>query len=350
MLPMPPRVLPDTLFAHNHLEMDDEGVFRLTARGRSLYQPHPAHMALEDGTASEPMRSLALLRKRLGEIFRDPLACNDAAGRLREMGQQVDALVRRAPDACISAILITPCPEYTLQHALNASVLATLLGMQAQLDAAELETVTLAAMTMNIGTVRLQDLLAGQASPPSTSQRQLIRLHPILSSALLREMGVTDPRWHETVQTHHEEWNGRGYPFLLNQEEIGDAAHIVHLADIACAKLMPRGYRSRLPARQALAQLYQNRDEQFDARLVSLLVRELGFYPPGGFVELAGGELGVVVKRGASAQSPLVVLPDAPQHILDTSTPEHPIKGAAMPPRINLQQYEALTRLWENLA
>ncbi|XLM21725.1 phosphohydrolase, partial [Chromobacterium piscinae] len=77
--------------------------------------------------------------------------------------------------------------------------------------------------------------------------------------AILREAGIDDQLWHTLVQTHHESWRGTGYPFGLAKEQILPPAHLLHLADITCAKLLPRRYRSALLPATALGQIFQRK-------------------------------------------------------------------------------------------
>ncbi|MGL6070793.1 HD-GYP domain-containing protein [Craterilacuibacter sp.] len=291
--------------------------------------------------------ALTLLVLRLLPLLYTPLSCRNAGAELRAIANSLGQLVEQKPDACIAAILLSPYQLYTPRHAINSAILVYLLAQAQALDTPTTESLACAALTMNIGIADLQDKMAQQASPPSTAQRQLIRLHPLLSAALVREMGITDPLWHEILLLHHEEWNGSGYPFQLLQPHISEHAHLLHVADISCAKLMPRSYRRPVPAQQALTQLYNNRDQLIDGRLIALLVRTLGIYPPGEFVELDNGTIAIVVERTENIQAPRVALPTHPAQRIDTDKPPYRIKRPTVP-HINARHINLLARFWES--
>ncbi|MNR24597.1 Cyclic di-GMP phosphodiesterase response regulator RpfG [compost metagenome] len=127
--------------------------------------------------------------------------------------------------------------------------------------------------------------------------------HPLLSSALLRDLGVENERWHLLVQQHHEEWNGAGYPYGLKKEEIDPGAHLIRLTDVLTSLLISQAHRAgRLPS-IALARLYKGEFSEFDSRFVALLIKELGIYPPGSFVRLANQEIAIVTHRAADGNN-----------------------------------------------
>jgi HD-GYP domain-containing protein (c-di-GMP phosphodiesterase class II) len=174
------------------------------------------------------------------------------------------------------------------------------------LSQSQRETLLCAALTMNISMAELQDELYAQKDELTEAQRQEVQAHPLLSSAILREVGVEDELWHILVQTHHESWVGNGYPFALDRAQILPPAHILHLVDIVCAKLTPRRYRTALLPATALGHIFQRKDAEFDSNFTTMLIKELGVYPPGSFVKLASNEIAVVTQRGAKPTTPRV--------------------------------------------
>jgi HD-GYP domain-containing protein (c-di-GMP phosphodiesterase class II) len=159
---------------------------------------------------------------------------------------------------------------------------------------------------MNIAMMDLQDHLFDQSLPLTPEQQENIQSHPILGSALLRQCGVEDETWHALVLYHHELRNGSGYPIGLGQNEIDPLAHWITLADICCAKLTGRSYRSSILPAKALAQMFRVDNGAYDPTQTAMLIKELSIYPPGSFVRLASYEIGVVVSRGKKGHEPRV--------------------------------------------
>jgi HD-GYP domain-containing protein (c-di-GMP phosphodiesterase class II) len=77
----------------------------------------------------------------------------------------------------------------------------------------------------------------------------------------------------QIARSHHERWDGGGYPDGLAGEDIPLAARIVSVCDAYNAMTTDRPYRAALPAAEALAEVEQNAGTQFDPRVV-LALRE----------------------------------------------------------------------------
>jgi hypothetical protein len=134
----------------------------------------------------------------------------------------------------------------------------------------------------------------------------IIADHPERSVRLLRSIGITDEEWLTAVELHHVRMDGSGYPHGLSGDAIPLGARIVGLADAYAAMLRPRGDRPAFLARDALRELYGKEAGRYDPRLVQVLIRQLGVYPPGTVVKLANGEVGVCVRRTQDARKPVL--------------------------------------------
>jgi hypothetical protein len=157
-----------------------------------------------------------------------------------------------------------------------------------------------AALAMNIGMAKEQDTLARQNAEPDARQRQLINNHASLGADILRSFGEVNEDLLDIVTWHH-----------LPEAETGlvrnlDYRRILHAADVFVAKMAARANRVGVSAiGVAKANIILAVGEE--ARISGAMTTALGFYPPGTYVLLANGERAVVVKRGAAANTPLVV-------------------------------------------
>ncbi|WP_158300883.1 HD-GYP domain-containing protein [Chromobacterium sp. ATCC 53434] len=258
---------------------------------------HKKHSLFED---------ISFLQLRVRNVLYHALTAQGFEAKVMEIAQALIQLAEKQRDALIASIFLVPFTEYSVAHSLHTAALLSILTRHITLPPKHRETLICAALTMNIAQVELQNELFAQADRPDDGQRQAIFDHPIMSSAILREAGIEDQLWHTLVQTHHESWQGNGYPFALPREQILPPAHMLHLADITCAKLLPRRYRSALLPATALGHIFQRKDTEFDQAFTTMLIKELGIYPPGSFVRLASEEICVVISAGAKPSEPLV--------------------------------------------
>jgi hypothetical protein len=101
------------------------------------------------------------------------------------------------------------------------------------------------------------------------------------------------------------------------------------VVDVLTAKISPRAVRESLSPQEAVRQLYR---EDKGGQISTAIIKEFGIYPPGDYVKLASGELGVVVQRTANAKAPIVAaITDTQGHPIaktlrrDTGLPEFAI-------------------------
>jgi HD-GYP domain-containing protein (c-di-GMP phosphodiesterase class II) len=322
--------LPNNLFTSHRLVEDGEMTFRLSDKYRTQLlrgndAPLPTHLPGED----EPvLRSVQALSGNLTGVLGHFIRLDDTPALIEHLAGRIRALAARSPDGCIAAILLCSYQHYTPRHAVNCALLAARMAHALRLTEAETGTLITAALTMNLGSMDVQNQLSSQEGSPSTLQRQILDIHPIMSSAMLREVGIESAALHTTVIMHHERKDGRGYTFGATEPSIPRHAHLIHLIDIITAKLMPRAYRVGIPAKSALASLYSGPTEPFDAQFIAQIVRILGLYPPGSFVELENGERALVTGSGATAATPTVAPLRAPKTAIDTSEPGYHVKSA----------------------
>lgn len=221
--------------------------------------------------------------------------------------------------------------RYGFSHAVCTALLCILMAQRLGWPEDRVQRLALAALTMNASIAELQGQMAFQDYPVLDRQRTQIRKHPIDSAALLERAGITDASWLTTVREHHEQTDGNGYP--TGTTLVDEAAQVLRMADRFMARISPRALRPPMSVQDAARLTY--RDDK-GGPMSRALVRELGIYPPGDLVQLANGELGVVVRRGAEARTPLVAaVTDAQGRSVtttvqrDTARPEFAIAGPA---------------------
>lgn len=200
-------------------------------------------------------------------------------------------------DEWIGAIHLHFNGEYTHYHPVQTAILCLFLGQRLEFDAATLEAIVCAALTMNIGMLRLQQTLYHQQNSLSAAQQDEIRAHPARTVEMLQGFGITDGAWLEIIKHHHEKIDGSGYPANLRNEEISLGGRMIMMCEAYCATISPRAYRPGMRPIQTMLMLHKARGSSVDERLTDMLIELLGKYPPGSVVQLANGEIGVVARR-----------------------------------------------------
>ena len=122
-----------------------------------------------------------------------------------------------------------------------------------------------------------------------------MRRHPEYGEKIARESGVSDPAILSVVRSHHERWDGRGYPDGVVGETAPLEARIAAVADVFDALTTKRIYKDAMESRAAVSLIVESSGTHFDGVVVRSLLRQLGLYPPGTVVELSDYSIGVVV-------------------------------------------------------
>jgi hypothetical protein len=241
---------------------------------------------------------------RAGAMLRDPSAPQfvAAAGRADD---DISALIGDEAERSLLLLIQgagADVQRYSVSHALLVTVVCDLAArLLPGCSDEQRRSLRQAALTMNIGMTRLQDQLARQDGPVTADQRALIENHAARGHELLGELGVADELWLQAVLHHHDAPPGA----LAEQPEPLRLARLIQRADLFAARMSPRKQRAALSANVAAKGAYFDERKQPD-EAGSLVIKALGVHPSGSYVQLASGELAVVLRRGAVVGKPLV--------------------------------------------
>lgn len=309
----------------------------LLNKGQSLSSEHQKHILLTRGlyrqasqnevnelekqakfSLNSPFNVLNAIRQNVTRILEDmqqSIEC-DYMRRVYKVASVIQKLCQDNTDAVLGAIILDQEARYTQIHPVMCSVLTELLLRRYRLPPQDRLHYIAAALTQNIGMLRLQEELSKQSSPLTNDQREAIRKHPGNSYQILRDLGIDNQDWLETVRNHHERPDGSGYPHGRKGNQISLYARTLSLSDIYSAMVLPRAYRDGYYVKKALRDIFMQRGSAVDEGLAQLLIKELGIYPPGSFVQLANGEVAIVVQRcKKKANTPFVLSLLSPQGV-----------------------------------
>lgn len=156
---------------------------------------------------------------------------------------------------------------YTGGHAWRVAQFAKLLAEKAGLDTSEAFVAALGGYVHDLGKIGISDAVLHKTAPLSDPERQAMRTHPAIGRGLLADHPL-GPLVLEAVFRHHERYDGQGYPGALRREELDIYPRVVSVADAVDAMTSTRPYRQALGLLEAVRRLKEERDRQFDGRLV----------------------------------------------------------------------------------
>lgn len=135
------------------------------------------------------------------------------------------------------------------------------------LDDAELEEFFDDAFTAgefhDIGKLAIPSEILNKPSKLTEEEYDIVRLHPLIGETMLTPIDLPDTI-RSAVRSHHERWDGQGYPDGLAGQEIPTTARILAIVDSFDAMTAGRPYRSRLSNQQAVEEIMRHAGTQFD--------------------------------------------------------------------------------------
>jgi putative nucleotidyltransferase with HDIG domain len=159
---------------------------------------------------------------------------------------------------------------YTSDHTTAVSKLAVAIGRRLGLLSVELADVEVGALLHDVGKLDVPETILGKPAPLNAREWDAMRRHVELGERILRRV-VDAPAVLAVVRSHHERWDGAGYPDGKRGEQIPLAARIVAVADAFQAITERRPYRKPRSERAALAEIRRNAGSQFDPDCVEAL-------------------------------------------------------------------------------
>jgi len=166
----------------------------------------------------------------------------------------VDALFERACET----------DDAFLEHSQSVADISVRVGRELRLSEQELELLELAAIVHDLGKLCVPPEIITKPGALDADEWTAMRNHPAAGADLLEPCDAPSEVI-EIVRSHHERWDGAGYPDGLKGHEIPLGARIIAVADAYCAMLEARPYRAPLRVSAARGELLAQAGRQFDA-------------------------------------------------------------------------------------
>ena len=162
-------------------------------------------------------------------------------------------------------------------HVIRMSHYARLLGVAAGLDEAAADDLLHAAPMHDVGKIGIPDRILQKPGKLDADEWTVMQTHASIGADIIGEhaQGGFLALAREIALSHHEKWNGSGYPHGLAGSDIPLAGRIVAVADVFDALTSVRPYKRAWSVADAVAYLQEQKGRHFDARLVDLFVQEL---------------------------------------------------------------------------
>ncbi|MFK8011663.1 MAG: HD-GYP domain-containing protein [Marinicellaceae bacterium] len=215
----------------------------------------------------------------------------------KELTRSVVKSVISNPNTMIWLSRLKDKGDYTYNHSLRSSVLATVFGRYLGLSENELITLASGVLLADIGKTKIKRSMLNSSEELSKSDMILMKSHVELGVEMLAKENNIDHTILVIAETHHERYNGTGYPYGLVGTEIPFFGQIAGLVDVFDAITSKKSYGKHYTPAQAMDWLYGQKNKLFASKLIDDFVQAIGLYPPGTIVELTDESIGLVVSH-----------------------------------------------------
>ena len=168
------------------------------------------------------------------------------------------------------ALAIEAKDHTTHDHLHRVRVYAVELAKRLQLPDEELEALRAAALLHDIGKLAVPEHIISKPGRLTPEEFEKMKIHPLVGAEILERVQFPYPVV-PIVRSHHEKWDGSGYPDGLKGEQIPIGARILSAVDCLDALASNRQYRRALPLNEAMKFVSEQAGKAYDPQVVSML-------------------------------------------------------------------------------
>ncbi len=286
---------------------------------RSLLRAGISSVWVDDGISEgiEPLdvlqdttkrQATAAIHEALREIARTlPQQGTISSDTVHEMTTVAELIVSDVASNVHSALALNDLANadgYTLKHSLAVTTLGLSLGARVmrkygwidlhgrrRLDRVgeRLALLGVGLLLHDIGKLAVPSEILRKPGPLDDAEWQAMRAHPLMGVEILKKAHGISPLARVVVRSHHERWNGSGYPDGQVGQQIHQFARIAAAADVFDALTSDRSYRRALPVHEAYDTVVSGADHDFDPEVIDIFRTFVAPYPTGTGVVLSDG-------------------------------------------------------------
>jgi HD-GYP domain-containing protein (c-di-GMP phosphodiesterase class II) len=228
---------------------------------------------------------------------------------LTKIAQLIAADVARAGDAALALNDLASADAYTMQHSVDVCAAGLLLARRVYMDHGRedyrgqrtwsrledrLIKLGVGLLLHDVGKLVVPAEVLTKPGKLNEQEWALMRTHTTVGAQMLSG-GLVGDLSRAVVRSHHERWDGNGYPEGKAGTKIPQVARIASVVDVFDAVTSERAYAPAAPQHVGVQVIRSGSGTAFDPEVVGTFVQVVAPWPPGSDIELADGRNGVVV-------------------------------------------------------
>ncbi|MDC7225833.1 MAG: HD-GYP domain-containing protein [Spirochaetales bacterium] len=198
------------------------------------------------------------------------------------------------------------------QAAVNNLILSTVLGATVKIPLHRLANIASAALIHDLGMTRIPQDIIKKRGKLTPAELETIKTHTVYAYRMaIKDLGLPEEVG-RIAMSHHERWDGKGYPRGLEGNKIPVGARILSVTDAFVAMSKDRPDRDSLLGYTAIRQILNDNSRRFDPAILKVFIKSIGIYPRGSIVILNNGAIGRInrIRSAAPLRPGLQILVD----------------------------------------
>ncbi|MFH1353227.1 MAG: HD domain-containing phosphohydrolase [bacterium] len=237
------------------------------------------------GLDNEPMGVMEAVNKTNGEDFssQDLLYFSILASQVAHIIERARLYGELNETFMNTVVVLADAIEFgspmTIEHSRHMQKNAMRIALKMGLTEDEAQEVSIAALLHDVGKIGIPDVILQKKGPLTDEEWKIIKKHPEMGAKILEPIRRLK-KVVSFIRSHHERWDGGGYPSGMKGEEIPVGARIIAVCDAFDAMISERNYGRRFSLADALKEISANSGTQFAPQCVEAAVPILGETPP----------------------------------------------------------------------
>ena len=194
---------------------------------------------------------------------------SDYVDKIEESGNKLRALTKDVTEALANAI--DAKDKYTHGHSSRVAVYSRKLAEMKGMSEEECDEVYYAALLHDVGKIGVSESIITKDGKLTAKEYEAIKQHPVLGAQILHSISEY-PYLSIGASSHHERYDGKGYPYGLKGTDIPEIARIISVADAYDAMSSKRSYRDAIPQQMVREELVKGTGTQFDPEYARLML------------------------------------------------------------------------------
>ena len=231
----------------------------------------------------------------------------------------LDSIIRNS-EAYMWLSMMQKKSAYTYSHSVDNCALAIAFGRFMGLPKKDLRTLAIGLLMMDMGNVRVPDGILNKKGRLSDAEYRIVKKHVEQGVDILKTTEGMNEDIINIALTHHERFDGSGYPAALQGTQIPVYGRMAAIIDCYDAMTSERPFSAAKSPYVALQNIYNWRGNAFQPELVEQFLQCIGVYPTGSVVEMTNGEVAIVLEQNLTQRMRpkiMMILDEDKKHLME---------------------------------